>query len=502
MRYVVSQGFYVVARPTNYTKVEPKDVNAVFNRLAPIEKVSSIMFVGDEALGYPNLLPLTLEKIQQKQLTLILIEDVLQLGFFKQEGLVPMAIANDYKAARLYVIPKDEQPKLKQNDAILRWVETDEERNIRVNMLRKYDKPDPGKSLVETNIDYISGVRDGLVAKGFTIGTAGTYQSYFPNRLLLALIAMGAVAAGVLFLTLVRPFAARYQYGLLIILSALLAAPILSGSGNLARQAVALASANIFPVLAMTWQIDRWRAMAPRRGSALSRIIIDGAGSLVMIVMLSMIGGMYVASILADVRFLLEMEIFRGVKLTFIAPILLISAVYLARYNLFATENDDTKGIWKQVTKLLDYSITIKSFVILAILAVGAWVYIGRSGHTAGVPVLDIEIKMRKFLERIMYARPRGKEFMIGHPAFFLAVMAVYRQWPRVMHYGLVVVATIGQGSLVETFAHIRTPVLMSFVRGLDGMAVGIMCGVLAVIGVQVLSYLSFVLGRRPGEHE
>src|SRR5208337_2473402 len=98
------------------------------------------------------------------------------------------------------------QPKLKQNDAILRWVETDEERNIRVNMLRKYDKPDPGKSLVETNIDYISGVRDGLVAKGFTIGTAGTYQSYFPNRLLLALIAMGAVAAGVLFLTLVRPF--------------------------------------------------------------------------------------------------------------------------------------------------------------------------------------------------------------------------------------------------------------------------------------------------------
>lgn len=91
---------------------------------------------------------------------------------------------------------------------------------------------------------------------------------------------------------------------------------------------------------------------------------------------------------------------------------------------------------------------------------------------------------------------------MIGHPAFFLAVMAVYRQWPRAVHYGLIVVATIGQGSLVETFAHVRTPVFMSFVRGLDGMAFGIVIGVVAVIGVQVLSYLSFVLGRRPAEHE
>jgi len=503
MNYVVGQGFYVVARPTNYTNVKAIDVDAVFKRLSGIRKLSSLMFSGDEALGYPDLLPLTLEYVKAREITLDLIEHPLQLQFFKQEGLVPMAIANDFQAVRMYTIPKDEQPKLKQNEAIQRWVVTDQERNIRMNMLRKYDKPSPGKTLVETNIEYISGVRGGLVANGFTIGKAGTYQPFFPGTLLLVLITIGAVSAGVLFLTLLRPFGTRYQYILVLLLSVGLALPLLRGSGDLVRQLVAMSSAILFPVLAMTWQIDRWRATeTPKGGGSLLRIIVDGMGGLLITATLSMIGGMYVAAILGDVRYFLEMEIFRGVKLTFIAPVLLITAVYCTRYNLFATNDDEAQSLWAKVEKLLNYPIYIKTMLVLAVVAVGAWVFVGRSGHTAGVPVPDIEIKMRAALERLMYARPREKEFMIGHPAFFLAVMALYRQWPRVMHYGLVVIATIGQGSLVETFAHVRTPVFMSFVRGIDGVVVGILFGVLAVIGMQVLSYLSFVLGRRRAEHE
>jgi hypothetical protein len=504
MRYVSGQGFYVVARPSNYTKVQAENINSVFRRLAGIEKVSDVMFVGDEALGYPDpdLLLLTLDKVKERQLTLALIEHPVQLGFVKQDGLVPMAAANGYRAARAYSIPKDEQPKLKPAEAVLRWVTTDQERNIRIDLLRKYDKPEPGKTLVETNLEYIADVRDGLISTGFTIGPASTYQPYFPNRLLLVAIVFGAVAAGVLYLSLVYPFEVKYQYALFIVLGLLLAVPVLKGSGNAVRQAVALCSAIVFPVLAMTWQIDRWKKLSLGGRGSLMRIIIDGAGSLVIAVTLSMIGGMYVASVLGDVRFFLEMEFFRGVKLTFVAPLLLITMVYLTRYDLLSAEKEDAKGIWQQVVKLLNYPIYVKTLFIFALAAIGAVVYVGRSGHTAGVPVPEFEIKMRAFLERAMFARPREKEFIIGHPAFFLAVMALYRQWPRVMHYGLVVIATIAQGSLVETFAHIHTPVFMSFIRGVDGMVAGIAMGILAVIGVQVLCYLSFVLGRRPTENE
>jgi len=501
MRYVVNQGFYVVARPTNYTTVQPEDIQSVFKRLSTVDKVSSMMFVGDEALGYPDLLPLTVDYLKAQKLSLVLIEHPLQLQFFKQDGLVPMVKEYDYQAVRMYVIPKDEQPKLKADEAIQRWIITDQDRNIRMNLLRKYDKPEPGKSLIDTNIDYLSGVKHGLLAKGFSIGPAGTYEPYFPSKLLLALITLGAVAAGVLFLTLVRPFSTVYQYGLFGLVSAALLLVLFKGSGDLARQAVALASAILFPILSMTWQIDRWRGIEPKAGSALGRILVDGVGGLIMAVMLSMIGGMYVAAVLGDVRFLLEIEIFRGVKLTFIAPALLITAVYLTRYNVFSTQTSDARGVWQQVVKILNYPLYVKSILLFAFVAIGAWIFIGRSGHTAGVPVLESEIKMRAFLERVT-TRPRGKEFMIGHPAFLLAVMATYRQWPRLLHYGLIVLATIGQGSLVETFAHLRTPVLTSFERGIDGMVLGMLCGIVAVVGVQVLSYLSLVLGRRPAEYE
>ena len=92
----------------------------------------------------PTCFSLPLSRMKQRGLPLYMIEHPLQLQFLKQDGLPELATANGYNAARTYVIPKDEQPKLKLSDAVHRWGETDEERNIRVNLLRKYDKPEPG----------------------------------------------------------------------------------------------------------------------------------------------------------------------------------------------------------------------------------------------------------------------------------------------------------------------------------------------------------------------
>ena len=53
----------------------------------------------------------------------------------------------------------------------------------------------------------------------------------------------------------------------------------------------------------------------------------------------------------------------------------------------------------------------------------------------------------------------------------------------------LVLAATIGQSSMVETFAHMRTPVMMSFTRGVGGLLGGAMIGAAAM--------LLFALGER-----
>ena len=113
-----------------------------------------------------------------------------------------------------------------------------------------------------------------------------------------------------------------------------------------------------------------------------------------------------------------------------------------------------------------------------------------------GVPVPAIELKLRAFLEQVFYARPRSKELFIGHPAFMLAVMAVYKKWPNILFFVLVIVATIGQGSLVETFAHLRTPVFMSFMRGLGGLVLGAGVGMIAMFFAHLLYNLSSYVGR------
>lgn len=503
LRQVAEAGFFVVARPSNYALVQAEDVEAVFARLdAPgvQGRVSTVMFVGEEVLGHPAQLQLTARRMAERGLTLGLIEHPLQLQFVKQEGLLDLAALLNYRAARVYTIAKDEMAKLKVDEAAHRWPVTDQERNIRINLLRKFAKAEPGKTLLETNLEYVRATRAGIGANGFDFGRAGVFAEFNPPPHLLALMMLGAAAAGVLFLSLLRPFSPLLHYILLVITAAVLVVPVFKGGGLMARQVAALASAVLFPALSMTWQLDRWRRRPPQKKTPLGRILSDGALSLTLLVLLSMVGGLYVAGLLGDVRFFLEMEIYRGVKVTFIAPLLLVTMTYLVRHNLFGAE--PALGVVPQLKRMLNYPVYVKTLLALAGVAVVAWVFVGRSGHTAGVPVPEAELKLRAFLEKVMYARPREKEFMIGHPAFFLAMLAWYRQWPRLAHFVLVLGATIAQGSLVETFAHLRTPVLMSAVRAFDGLAAGIVVGVLAVVGLQVAQYLTYLLERRTAGNE
>lgn len=501
VRDAAAQGFYVIPRPVNYSQVQPADVETFFSRINGVSAVSAIIFSGNEALGYPALLDRTLYGIKQQNVTIGLIEHPVQLQFYNQAGLLPMAAGIDYKVARVYSIPKDEQPKLLLSAAAHRWALSDQERNIRINLMRRYDKPVAPMSLIDTNLHYVKETKKGIEAKGYTVGKAGVFPSYFPSPWLIALAAVGVNAAGVLFLTQVHPFDSRVQHGLFGVLSLLFVAPILLGGGTLARQAAGLGAAVLFPVLAMTWQLDRWRHSIS--GSWLRTVLRDGIGGLIITFAVSMIGGLFLAALLADVRFLLEIEIFRGVKLTFILPLLLVGVVYLTRFNLFGPQDDRDAGrIWRQVINLLNYPVSIKVLMLFGLAAVGAWIFIGRSGHTAGVPVPAFEVKLRAFLEQVMYARPREKEFIIGHPSFLLAAMASARRWPQLLHFLLVIAATIGMSTLVETFAHLRTPVFMSFIRGIDGLGLGALVGIGLIIAVHLLARLSSALARRALGHE
>ena len=494
MQAVNDAGFYVVARPTNYRQCTKDDIDAFFDRLDGYQ-VSAIVASGSQTLGAPDESQYMAQQMRQRGLTLGMIEGVTQLKFFPQDGMLDIAKANDYQSARLYSIPKDEQKKMKVNEAIDRWGTTDDERNIRFNLLKTFEKPAPDMTLLETNMSYVAGVKNKLEAQGFAMGRAGVFASFYPEAPLRSLVMLGVAAGIVLYLSLVIPaMKSKQAYILLAVLALVMVVPVLMGHGNKIRVAAALAAANVFPAISVLWILDKIRQRIPQQGAGLLRMIGTGVAALFVCGMISYVGAAYLSASLADTEYLLEVNIFRGIKLTFILPIILVAIGFLQRFDVFDGKMDDTEGFLEQFKRILDVPVKVKTLLGLFLVLVAAVVFVARSGHTMGMPVSATELKFRAFLEQAMYARPRTKEFMIGHPAFLLAAMAWFRKWPTMVLFVLVMVATIGQGSMVETFAHMRSPILMSTARGLGGLVLG--AGVGAICMILVDMWLKYVAPR------
>jgi len=199
MQAVNDAGFFVLARPTNYLGCTPDDVDAVFRRLENY-RISEVVFSGSQMLGAPKSLQTTIDHFKERNLVLGLIEDTTQLQFYKQDGLSELSKGVGYDhVARLYTIPKDEQPKLKIETAVERWANTDMERNIRINLLRIYEKPAPGMTLFETNMHYIKATAEAVESHGFALGPAGTFENWYAPRPLRAVLMLGVAAAVVFY---------------------------------------------------------------------------------------------------------------------------------------------------------------------------------------------------------------------------------------------------------------------------------------------------------------
>lgn len=502
MKAVNDAGFYVLARPSNYKNVTDDDIDAVFKRLDGIN-VSEIVFSGSETLGGLHNTARTIEQMKERGITLGAIEHVTQLQFYPQDGLYDIIRGLDYNVARLYAIPKDEQPKLKMDVAVERWANTDQERNIRINLMRIYEKPVDDLSLLDTNMQYISLTKDKLIEKGFTIDKASSFEPYFGNKVLQILMLLGVCAAGVLYISLVFPKVPNKNlYALLGMCFVACLIFIFLGKGSLIRVAGALAAANIFPTLAMISQLDVIRKNRLIGKLKFTALLLKSVKAIVCASIISLMGAMFLSGILSDVEFFLEMNIFRGIKLTFVLPLILVALAFMQRFDIFGEKLLNPPNIKVQIKRILNMNVSVKVLAGFVVALIAAVIFIGRSGHTAGVPVPGIELKLRAFLEQAFYARPRSKELFIGHPAFILMMMAWYRKWPSAVFFILTIIATIGQGSMVETFAHMRTPVFMSLVRGIDGVIWGCILGCIIMGALYLWQYFTSSTDRSKSLNE
>lgn len=509
MKKAAGYGFMLAVRPTNYVRpysgkaADPKiQIAAFFKRLDKSKaKVSLLMGSGREMLGNKEYLPEVAKEMEKRDLILAMPEGVTQLQFIPMTGMTDLAKVVNYKVARTYVIDFAEQRKMQVYDAFRRWALSDEERNIRVNYIKTFTSPRDGKTLMATNLDYVGDVVKSVAARGYKSGRAGVFAAYEPNKLFLLPIAFAVMAGVFTYLGKLCPYLETKKVLLTIIFGCLSSAALFVPSLNLSmRHALALLSAVTFPVLTISYMVAKWEENRAQN-LGFMQLAVRTSLQLCLAVLMSLIGASFLAAILGDIRFFLEMDIYRGVKLTFILPVVMSGLLFCKDHSLW--EGDDiTKNPLKRIAFVLDRPFNIKLLAALGVLGFIAYIFVGRSGHTAGVPVPAIEIKLRLFLERVMYARPREKEFLVGHPAFFLAAWAAAKRLPNLFYCLLVMGATIGQGSLVQTFAHMRTPIIMSYIRAFDGLALGLVLGLIA-LGIFSYGYPTICkAGRRLGLYE
>lgn len=485
-------GFHVIVRPTNYKEVTKDDVLHVFRRIENIPNVTGMVFVGKEALGYPLQLGTTEEQLHKHHIPVVGIEAVNQLQYDRQLGFEELAKNNHYSVGRLYTVSKDEMKKLSSGEVSQWFYISDLERNIRYNLFPIYDQGVNNHTALESSILYIKNVTDRLASRGYTFGIPSIYPVYTPDVMLRILVMIGAIGIFTMTASQFVYLGRNRQWVLFFGLTLVSIVAYITISSRLVSQIWALSAAITTPVFAIILLMECWvyRSKKPMLGCV--RATLEALVYVAIAALVASIGGLFIASLLGSTEFFMEFALFRGVKLVFVAPVILTAIAYVQRFPLWKGRPiytiEDSKRFVKEFLML---DIKLYALLIAAFLGASAWVFVGRSGHTAGVPVPSFELALRRFLENTMYARPREKEFLIGHPALVIAGFALLRKWPTIIHFILTVIGVIGISSMVETFCHLRTPVWMSIMRGVDGLLLGLGVGLLLLIGLRFIQYVT-----------
>jgi hypothetical protein len=175
-------------------------------------------------------------------------------------------------------------------------------------------------------------------------------------------------------------------------------------------------------------------------------------------------GGLFIAALLADITFMQKIIETPGVKAVMLAPLL---AVPFILYS-----HNDWRRAWSSPLRVQHVAAAACVLAILALLYI-------RSGNNAAT-WLQPEHGMRQFFENLLAIRPRTKEFLFGQPLLFLGFY-YRRKW-------LLWLGIIGQISVMNTFLHAHTPVMISLVRSLHGIWLGLLVGYAAALIVNLVN--------------
>lgn len=485
-------GMEIIPRTASYEGWNDSNyARAVIESYKNLDIVPEYIIVGGEAvIGWDDGIDIARDYIKENNIKIGLIENTTQLRNILQFGVNDIVNSTGYEAVRVFSVWDYIQNRYQYygyegakeiENTLFRAIV---ERNIRLIYFKPIKEYKDYHVYVTDPEEYRTmfiNLENRLAEHGIKFDKASVMDQFAVNIWAKVVIALGCVAAAILLIRAILPIGRKLKAGLFFI-GALGVAGAYTVIPHYAELITSFAAAVIFPCIATLFIVRQSKEFADTLDPSehLPKIVLRGILVLVCSVVLSMLGGMMTAAPISSVSYMLEIDIFRGVKLAQILPLAFFALAYLAYYGFGESKKYPGTLEYHDLRDMMNSSIKVW-MVLLGIILLGVgYYYIVRTGHDSSIQVSSIEMVFRNTLEDNLIARPRTKEFLFAFPAVIMLAYTSIRRfklWPIL--FGLA--SVIGMTSVVNTFMHIRTPLYLGFYRTAYAVLFGIIIGVIGI---------------------
>jgi len=438
---VKSLGLLIVARHSNPLGADPDYIRLTLDDSHTLG-ATTFLPMGEQVLGQRTEIESLAETIRGLDMTYATPE------FAKIAGDAKAVKLLQDRVIRLHSIQAAEVDKMTPEEVIDRFVKAYRERSIRLLLIRPVSAAalDP----VSETADLLRKIKRGIEREGGEIKAPHPFADSAVPRYVFPILGVAIVLAVV---TIAWPL-----FGAMPTWAPLLA---LLGAGawmESARPYLAILAAMAFPIGAYQWLTTRAR--------------VHLWASILVMSAISLVGGMAVAGMLNGLPYFVKVVQFPAVKLSHFFPIVVIGFLLIRRHF-------DVRAFAKSPVAWGGLGVGFLALAIIGLMLM-------RTGNESPAGVSGLELKIRGLLEQFLYARPRTKEFLFGHPALVVG-LALYARaiggkdqaWLGAS-IGLLTLSAIGQTSIVNTLCHLHTPLDLSLARIATGLVLGGMLGGIA----------------------
>lgn len=503
-------GFKLLPRYSDRVAYDSIKLDEALANLSENYNVDRLLFDGEKAKGASDQAALKSldsfgELLNKYNIGIATIENLKK----PQQGINKLAFLTNYNVVRLYSLSPQDAAQMDPKAISDRFQLAAKDRNIRMFFLNTSVAGNSEQGILTHSIEKLAetlkgpgGVVAALTEAGFPSGDVEPFQYERTSWMkpLRGVVAIGAIAIIALLIGAFVPGVLIPVFGIGLVGSAGLY--VLNSS--VMEQALALGAAISAPTLGLIWVMNRIRSrtVGNRRvvggeewkttersadgtpiaaegtkwlfhGHALGKRFGTAINWFIAATLISLTAVPLVFGLLHNITYNLVLEQFRGVSMLHLAPIGLV-AVYVLLYNGQSTLHT--------VRQLLSRPITLTWVIVAAVIGGIGFYYLSRTGN--GGSVSSIELVIRNVLESTFGVRPRFKEFLLAHPLLLLGLFLSLRYRAA---WVLIIVGSIGQLSMVDTFAHLHTPLYISIIRVLLGLGTGIIFGCLLILAWQLV---------------